>query len=259
MRRIAAQEVADAAYHIIPHPRRRHGFAVFQYTLSGSGIFRDAAGDRPVPTGTAFLCHAEDPQVAYRHPGHRRPWRFVYASWYCARETIDALVTDGPLFRLRPDHPLIREMLTWRQAGRPQLSGARSAELATRLITRLAACRPARQHRPAPSLVTRIDHLVAEADPVPSVTELARRLDLSREHLSRRFAACVGITLRDHLQNLRLQRATGLLRGHESPSIAEIAQRCGFSDSGHLARHFRRLHGITPQRYRELVRHGSDI
>jgi AraC family transcriptional regulator len=37
-------------------------------------------------------------------------------------------------------------------------------------------------------------------------------------------------------------------------SIARIALDAGFADQSHFTRAFRRHHGVTPARYRELVR-----
>ena len=44
--------------------------------------------------------------------------------------------------------------------------------------------------------------------------------------------------------------AKQLMRGGDDLSLAQIAAQAGFSDQGHFTRHFKRLVGITPKRFR---------
>jgi AraC-like DNA-binding protein len=49
----------------------------------------------------------------------------------------------------------------------------------------------------------------------------------------------------------RVRRAKALLRAGRTP--AEAAAEAGFSDQSHLTRHFKRLLGFTPGRYRRAT------
>jgi transcriptional regulator GlxA family with amidase domain len=83
----------------------------------------------------------------------------------------------------------------------------------------------------------------------PPLKELAAMARMSRSHFSRTFHAVAGVTVRDFIRDIQLQRAAALLR--ESPlSLTAIALECGFYDLPHLDKAFRRRFGLTPHRFR---------
>ncbi|MFG1604920.1 helix-turn-helix transcriptional regulator [Actinoplanes sp. NPDC049265] len=108
---------------------------------------------------------------------------------------------------------------------------------------------------PAPALrddarVARvIDLLHAKAHTAVSLAELAAAAGLSRFHLLRLFKQHTGETPAQFHLRLRLDRARRLLRTGTA-SVSEIAVRCGFADSSHFARAFRRATGVSPTSYR---------
>ena len=52
----------------------------------------------------------------------------------------------------------------------------------------------------------------------------------------------------------RVERARQLLQAGTNLSLAEVALRAGFSDQSHFCRHFKRLVGVTPGRFRTPAR-----
>lgn len=84
------------------------------------------------------------------------------------------------------------------------------------------------------------------------VSGIARRLGLSREAFTRRFAAQTGLP--PHAWRLvdRLNVARERLRG--DADLADLALELGFTDQSHLGRHFRRVFGVSPGRYRRGMR-----
>lgn len=81
--------------------------------------------------------------------------------------------------------------------------------------------------------------------------DLAAATGLSPFHLARVFSARVGLPPHAYLTQVRVQRARALLSGPQS--LADIAVCVGFADQSHLNRHFRRILGMTPGRYRKIV------
>lgn len=81
--------------------------------------------------------------------------------------------------------------------------------------------------------------------------ELARSANLSVGHFTRSFEQATGLPPHRYLLHVRLSRARRLI-AQRAPevSLAEIAATCGFSDQGHLGRHFRRVFGMTPAGFR---------
>lgn len=80
------------------------------------------------------------------------------------------------------------------------------------------------------------------------VTQIAQRLDISREHLSRLFREQAGHSPKAVSRIIRFQRATAL-----APALrfdwSAVAHDCGYADQAHLVREFGRMSGETPARW----------
>ena len=83
------------------------------------------------------------------------------------------------------------------------------------------------------------------------VEDLALRLRMSRRSLQRHLQqsqASFSLLVRA----ARVREASKLLSGTPAP-ITDIGYRCGFSDSAHFARDFRKSVGVSPSAYRRLA------
>lgn len=78
-----------------------------------------------------------------------------------------------------------------------------------------------------------------------SVTEIARRMQISRRRLERLFSLELGISPLIAYTSLRVNSAKTLLKASDL-QIAEIAYQCGFVNPGHFSRVFRRHTGYSP-------------
>jgi len=86
------------------------------------------------------------------------------------------------------------------------------------------------------------------------VSGLADLVGCSREHLARSIKKHLGISARDLVTERRLAAAANLLRS-SSDDPADIAYRCGYSNTSNFYRLFRRQFDCTPRQYR--LRHDS--
>lgn len=84
---------------------------------------------------------------------------------------------------------------------------------------------------------------------VPSIEEMARQLHVSERTLKRRLAA-EGTTYSELVEAERRERAFLLLRSADL-SIAEIADRLGYSDAANFTRAFRRWTGQSPRAFQK--------
>jgi len=88
-----------------------------------------------------------------------------------------------------------------------------------------------------------------------TLSAVARHVGMSKYRLSHRFREVLGVTFRDYLLMVRLERAKTLLAaGHDS--ITEVAQSVGFGDLARFDKVFKRYTGRTPSAYRRLPRVG---
>lgn len=78
------------------------------------------------------------------------------------------------------------------------------------------------------------------------IHDLADRTGLSRQHLSKVFHREIGLPPKIVGRIARCHRAIRLLTGRNPPSLATLANLCGYTDHGHLDRDFRLLIGTTP-------------
>jgi AraC-like DNA-binding protein len=82
--------------------------------------------------------------------------------------------------------------------------------------------------------------------------EAARLLRAHPAHLVRAFSGAYGIAPHQYLMSRRVGRARRLLLEGRAPG--EVAAVTGFFDQAHLTRHFKKLVGVTPGRYRLSAR-----
>ena len=80
-----------------------------------------------------------------------------------------------------------------------------------------------------------------------SVEGIAEMLSLDRRYLSRIFKEKYGITIRDYISQVRIQRACALLDA--GMSVSETAQMVGAPDAANFSKLFRTHRGVSPKQY----------
>lgn len=98
-------------------------------------------------------------------------------------------------------------------------------------------------------LQTVVNYIQDSLDQEIRLITLAELVNLSEYYLCRAFKRSMGISLHQYLIQQRVERAKSLLKRREL-TLAEIAQRCGFSSHSHLTRQFKRWLGATPSELR---------
>ena len=89
------------------------------------------------------------------------------------------------------------------------------------------------------------------ADQKIRLASAARHVDVTPPHLVRLLKEQTGLTFLQHLRRIRVRHAERLLQTTAS-SIKETAYACGYTSPGSFGRDFRRIHGCSPGRWREL-------
>ena len=143
---------------------------------------------------------------------------------------------------------------------------------AARLLDRLMSGRtPPRKPiyvRPTHVVTRQSTDVIAVADPDVSraaafirdhaaekigVADVVLPLSMARRRLERRFRGCLGRTILEEIQRVRVERAKHLLAETDLP-MPVVASRSGFSTPQRLAAVFRRATGQSPLVYRRQVR-----
>ena len=80
------------------------------------------------------------------------------------------------------------------------------------------------------------------------IAELAERLEVSQEYLTRCFCKYTGITPGKYLNRVRIENAKLMLRQGRH-SVQFVSDACGFSNANYFARVFRANVGVNPKEY----------
>jgi AraC-like DNA-binding protein len=131
---------------------------------------------------------------------------------------------------------------------------ARFTHLVGRLLGDFCARRPpsaAPAGEPAAVRLAR-DLLHERWDDNVQLDDLVALTGVGRFQLIRAFRAAVGVPPHAYQIHVRVARAKTLIR--LGMPLADVALTAGFTDQSHLTRHFTRVIGVSPGRYRQAVR-----
>lgn len=87
------------------------------------------------------------------------------------------------------------------------------------------------------------------SDPDFNVEQLSVEAGISRAHLHRKMKDATGVTPSDFIRNIRLKRASQLLRKPDI-EITQIAYMVGYNSQPHFSTVFKKFTGYTPSEYR---------
>lgn len=91
-----------------------------------------------------------------------------------------------------------------------------------------------------------------------SLTELTNRFHVSTSHMIHMFKAQFGLPPIQYMVRRRIGEAQHLLRTTED-SAGDIAGRVGMINRNYFYRMFKRLVGVSPVRYREVIGERPDM
>lgn len=244
-------------YHIEGGPRRSRGTAMLRVTLQGEGAFRCKGKIHPLPAGTAYLMRDNDPNVAYYYPGHmKEPWTFLWFGFM--GRCVDAMVRDlngryGYVFKLPPGSAVVKflESMGGMRGAVQALSPTAGAKMVMDVLSGLGDVieRPQLERRNVELVRSAQELIMAQLEGALTVSELARKLAVSREHLSRVFKEQTGISPLEFATEERMRLAARALAGGRM-TCKEMAERLGYESPSSFARAFKRHYGKSPLRMR---------
>lgn len=245
-----------SAYHWDGLERSDGPLLLFQYTMSGTGIFETGSERLRIGPGRAFLTEIPG-NHRYYHPGDGEVWEFYFLLmrprlilplW----EEIKQKLGQAPL--IDPASPPIRAMRDIvREARDGRITDSYIASsLLYQFMMELGRLSSGGMRNEAlwPQAVRdAVKFMDSHYDDMVGQDELARRLGVSKFHLLRSFSKHVGLTPNDYLNRVRIERAVELLRTTEL-SIEHIAEQVGYSTGSYFIKVFFKLTGQTPGAFR---------
>lgn len=226
--------------------------AIFHYCLSGRGCVRYKNQLYTVQPGSGFLGVIDEVDYFYPEDG-TEDWYFFWLGFRGGnyRELSHWLIDKyGPVFQLQQNDDFILKLqLLSRQTHLLHLNACDAASLVLDLLGTLKRQMEKQSILALPDLVQRVIQAVQGSETVPRISELADRLRVSREHLSRLFQKTMNISLQVYLEIHCCQLAKKLLLSTTLP-IEKIAEKCGYQSASSFIRMFQKTNNLSPLKYR---------
>ena len=164
---------------------------------------------------------------------------------------LDACRQEGGLFFENGGLALESMLRGLRAPSGHAVSEKEASQAAYRLLMTLmgsSSAAPAEGRKLPPVVEAALGILRREYAFLDGIGELADRLEVTQEYLTRCFCRSIGMTPGKYLNQVRIENARILLRegGH---SVQFVSDACGFTNSNYFARVFRNSVGINPRDY----------
>jgi AraC-like DNA-binding protein len=251
-----------------PSPRfGRHAHPTYAIGVVTWGVnrFRYRGAWQTAPAGSLCTVTPDEPHEVEPEGDVGFAYRCLYPSEALLRSVAEDVsgkpvrrtLALPPVISDRDAARLLAELFDAERAGEPRLAReTRLLALLARVGTRHAV-EPVAARQPSlpPKGIARArEYLAAHVAENVSLSALAAVAGLDPYSLVRGFSRAHGLPPHAWLVQARVRRAKELLRSGRTPADAAI--EVGFADQSHLTRHFKRLLGFTPGRYRRAVQDG---
>ncbi|MFD1176708.1 helix-turn-helix domain-containing protein [Paenibacillus puldeungensis] len=230
---------------------------LFQYTISGEGVYESGNRTHRVTAGQAFLAEIPGPHRYYYHPESKEPWEFLFLLFrpnLILPHWRKFLHEAGEVPHLPADSApvrLARMIVVDAGAGRisdPLIASSCVYQFVTELARMQVTTLRDRENWPE-NVRRAAEFIELNYSRMISIDQLSEHVSLSKYHLIRRFSASTGLTPGAYLTRVRTEKAMELLRG-TALSIETIAERIGYSSGSYFIKAFRHLTGLTPGEFR---------
>lgn len=254
-RAICRETVSSPDYFFTGHGRGDIPYYLFKITLTGRGAFTSNGRIYALPPGQGFLCDINDPNYSYYYPEDAEdPWEFMYIQLLgeATGELVNGLIQQfGHIYRLPLESGVVSRLQTCLVKQVNVFSAGEAMKLVTQLFEELVASKEAEQFQSAESHLTKraLDIINTELDHPLSVTELAAKLGISREYLSRLFKTHLNTSPYRYILEHKIASACWHLLHSNSP-IKTIAYSIGFGSPESFSKVFKKQMGVSPRNYR---------
>lgn len=87
---------------------------------------------------------------------------------------------------------------------------------------------------------------------ITDIDTIATQMHTSTVTLRRRLSQTLSVTPKDYIQQVRMNKAKYLLQNYRDITIAEVADKCGYTQVSNFTRAFTRYYGIMPSEMRPI-------
>ncbi|CAH1192190.1 Arabinose operon regulatory protein [Paenibacillus auburnensis] len=254
-----------------PYPGHKMGPAVHDYylihtVLAGEGMFQCGNISQKCRTGDTFVIF---PGALFSYQADDTlPWHYVWIA--LQGNSVAALLSDAGITKERPllhaenvdelTSLYERTRQSFQQSPYPRLESLEASGWARLLLHKFGLSNldvlPARPQEMPEMIDRQIDQAIRwislQFHQQISIDQIAATLGYHRAHLSKAFKQRTGLSPKQYLLKMRMDKAKGLLEG--TLSIDQVASSVGFNDALYFSKQFRKYFGIPPSEYRAALR-----
>lgn len=184
----------------------------------------------------------------------------------------DDFKTTFPKVQMNPEHILIDDndivtaggVMAWVDLGVQLVGRWLGATVVSRLCRQMLIEPTGREQRNFRAFRPKLSHKDASIRSLQiwiesnvgadlSIGTLACRAGLSERSLHRRFKQCTGLSINRYLQEIRVEKAKGLLE-LTALSVSDVCWQVGYKDVSAFCRLFKSVSGLSPGAYRQRFR-----
>ncbi|MFB9770059.1 AraC family transcriptional regulator [Lactiplantibacillus modestisalitolerans] len=104
-----------------------------------------------------------------------------------------------------------------------------------------------------PPLITQaLEYLEKHYKEKVTISTLCQQLSVSPTLLSKQFHTYTDSTVHSYLTSVRILHAKKMLTTNPGLSISVVAEKCGFHDTSHLNKVFKKETGMTPSKFKQI-------
>ena len=251
---IGLEKRMSSDYCVDAMKRIDKGRYIFQYTISGYGMFNHNGVTYKIGEGEALLMEIPS-NSSYHFSETSDHWEFIYVKLFGSEvQKYWKQVTNniGVNVKLPLDSDIIRILFKiYREsADNKILDGFKLSALAYQFLMELCRVSKNKATEQYPILIHKTIEVMNENyNKFEGIEEIALKLGISKFHLTRQFTKIIGIPPGKYLAKLRIKKALELLN-ETNKTVEEISKSVGYSNASYFIKVFQHYVGISPGGFR---------
>jgi AraC-like DNA-binding protein len=254
---IGCEERTTPKYYWDGRKREDVGTYIFQYTLSGRGVFEINNEEYAVSPGKAFLVGVPG-NHRYYLPEKSDKWKFIFITLRSqeAQKYWDFInQTYGYVFDIASDSSLIQKLLstyketTENKINDPYITSLKAYEFVMECYRHFKSW--TKLKNAIPDNISRALVYMQTQYPYPlTLEDIANEANLSKYYFIKKFKEYMSIPPLKYLTNYRIEKAFHFLQ-HTDKTIKDISEQVGFADPNYFNKVFRKIVGTSPGQFRQ--------
>ena len=236
--------VHDPSYQSWGIDRQDETHCIFHYTVRGHGEVICRGNTSITEPGQGFFNIINEIGSGYRYPeSSTEPWEFVAICFVGdnVRNVVLEMQKKAPLFTVPDPERFAKMCEKLLDNDYPDMRAHLFPLLLTMLLEHSNNILP---------LVDQFHKTVQQHIQInPTISEIAGKMGISREHLQREYVQQTGVTPAKYIRKKRFEQLCYLLADDKDDD--EVTQQMHFSSVTEMRQFFKRNAGITPKQYRK--------